>query len=84
MFGDFLQILPNELILQAAKEEKIIAEQNGRYSESIPSISVVVDAGWSKRIHKHSCNANSGVKVIIGATRKILYMGVCNMYHGAR
>ena len=28
----------NELILQAGKEEKIIAEQNGRYSEGIATI----------------------------------------------
>ena len=38
----------NELILQAGKEEKLIPEQNGKYNEGIPSISVVVDAGWSK------------------------------------
>ena len=38
----------NELILQAGKEEKLLAEQNGKLNEDIPSISVVVDAGWSK------------------------------------
>ena len=34
----------NELILQAGKE-KLIVEQNGKYNEGIPSISVVIDAG---------------------------------------
>ena len=74
----------NELILQAGKEEKLIAEQNGKYNEGIPSIFVVVDAGWSKRTHKHSYNANSGVGVIFGATTKeILYIGVRNKYCAA-
>ena len=27
---------------------------------------VIVDGGWSKRSHKHSYNANSGVAIIIG------------------
>ena len=59
---DFLQILPD---LQAGKEEKRIAEQNGRYSEGIPSISVVVDASWNKKTHKHSYNANSGIRSFV-------------------
>ena len=37
--------------------------------------------GWSKRSHKHSYNANSGVGVTFGAaTKKLLYMGVKNKY----
>ena len=84
MFGDFFEYYLNELILQAGREEKITAEQNSRYSEGIPSISVNVDAGWRKQTHKHSYNANSGVAVIIGATtRKILYIGVRNQYCAA-
>ncbi len=45
------------------------------------SITVVVDGGWSKRSHKHSYNANSGVGIILGkATGKLLYLGVRNKY----
>ena len=42
---------------------------------------MVVDAGWSKRSHKHTYNANSGVGVIFGnATRRLLFIGVRNKY----
>ena len=59
-----------EELLEAGKEEKQIAIEN-----------VVVDAGWSKRSHKHSYNANSGVGVIFGnATKGLLYIGVRNKY----
>ena len=77
MLGISFKYYLNELILQAGKEEKRIAEQNGSYSEGIPSISVVVDAGWSKRTHKLSYNVNSGVGVIIGAkTKKSIHWSV--------
>ena len=35
------------LILQVGKEERLTAEQSGKYNEGIPSISVVVDTDWS-------------------------------------
>ena len=38
----------NELILRAGKEEKLTAKQNVEFNERISSVSVVVDAGWSK------------------------------------
>ena len=42
---------------------------------------MVVDAGWSKRSHKHSYNANSGIGVIFGAaTKALLFIGVQNKY----
>jgi len=45
------------------------------------AITVVVDGGWSKRSHKHSYNAKSGVAVIIGQqTGKLLHIGVRNKY----
>ena len=50
---------------QAAEEEKELAIEQNSYHEGIPSISVIVDAGWSKRSHKHSYNAKSGVGIII-------------------
>ena len=53
--------------MEAGKEEKMLAEHRNEYHEGVPAISVVVDGGWSKRSHKHSFNANSGVGVIFGA-----------------
>ena len=54
---DLEEIVTPELIV--AGEEKWTTVEKGYYSENIPSITVVVDAGWSKR------NANSGVVVIL-------------------
>lgn len=66
---------------KAAKEEKQKAIERGSFHEGIPAITVIVDAGWSKRTHKHSYNANSGAGIIIGLeTGKILYAGVRNKY----
>ena len=49
------------------------------------TITVVVDAGWSKRTHKHMYNALSGVGIIFGLqTGKLLYIGVCNKYCATR
>ncbi len=47
----------------------------------MPAITVIVDGGWSKRSHRHSYNANSGVAIIIGKeTGKLLFIGVRNKY----
>ena len=68
-------------MVKTGKEEKQMAEQNNNYHEGVPAITVVIDGGWSKRLHKHSYNANSGVSVIFGAaTKKLLYIGVRNKY----
>ena len=65
---------------EAGQEEKRIAEKNGSFSEGVPAITVV-DGGWSKRSHKHSYNAKSGVAIIIGKENgKLLYIGVRNKY----
>jgi len=65
---------------QAGEEEKAIALSNSN-TDDVPGITVIVDSGWSKRAHKHSYNAKSGVEIIIGKeTRKILFMGVRNKY----
>ncbi len=64
-----------ESMTKAGMEEKRLAEENGEYYQGIPAITVIVDGGWSKRSHKHSYNANSGVGIIIGKrTRKLLYI----------
>ena len=65
----------------AGELERAIAVSRNRYHQGIPAITVILDGGWSKRSHKHSYNAKSGVGIIIGKeTGKILYMGVRNKY----
>lgn len=53
-------------MLEAGKEEQQFAIENGEYFQGVPAITVIGDGGWSKRSHKHSYNAKSGVAVIIG------------------
>ena len=70
-----------ETMKESAEEEKKIAIQKGSYHEEVPAITVIVDAGWSKRSHKHSYNAKSGVGIIVGMqTKKLLHVGVRNKY----
>ena len=70
-----------EVMAEASKEEKRLAEERGDYHEGVPAITVIVDGGWSKRSHRHSYNAKSGVGLIVGqATGKLLYIGVRNKY----
>ena len=65
----------------AGEEEKRLAEERGDYHEGIPAITVILDGGWSKRSHKHSYNAKSGVAIIMGKeTGKLLHIGVRNKY----
>lgn len=63
-------------------EKKIGDWWRDLFAESmITAVTVIVDGGWSKRSHKHSYNAKSGVAIIIGkATGKILHMGVRNKF----
>ena len=71
-------------MLEAGKEEKRLAEVRGDYHEGVPAITVEVDGGWSKRSHKHSYNAKSGVAIIISKeTGKLLHIGVRNKYCAA-
>ena len=68
-------------MLKAGKEEKRLAIERGDFHQGVPAITVILDGGWSKRSHKHSYNAKSGVAVIFGqATGKILHLGVRNKY----
>lgn len=71
----------NDSMIEAGKEERQLAEINNDYHQGVPCITVIVDGGWSKRAHKHSYNAKSGVGIIIGQrTGKLLYLGVRNKY----
>ena len=70
-----------ESIREAAEEEKMHAISTGCIHHGIPAITVVVDSGWSKRSHKHSYNAKSGVAVIFGSySKKLLFLGVRNKF----
>ncbi len=71
-------------MLEAGKKEKALAVERGDYHQGVPAITVLLDGGWSKRSHKHSYNANSGVAIIIGkATGKLLHLGVRNKFCSA-
>ncbi len=70
-----------ETMLEAGREEKRLAIEKGNYHEGVPAITAIVDGGWSKRSHKHSYNAKSGVAIIIGKeTSKLLFIGVRNKF----
>ena len=79
--GAVFEQLVGDCLMAAGKEEKGLAEAKNCYHNGVPTITVVVNGGWSKRSHKHSYNAKSGVGVIFGAaTKKLLFIGVRNKY----
>ena len=79
--GEWWQNQLQEVMVEAGKEEKKLAEERADFHEGVPAITVIVDGGWSKRSHRHSYNAKSGVGIIIGqATGKLLHIGVRNKY----
>ena len=51
-----------------------MAQERNDMVDGYPAITVIVDGGWSKRSHKHSYNAKSGVGVIIGKETKNCYI----------
>ena len=63
------------------KEEKACAIAMVNLHEGVPAITVMCDAGWSKRSHRHTYNAMGGVAIIVGVyTKKLLYVGIKNKY----
>jgi len=79
--GAAFEATVSKQLLTAGQVERQLAIAQGNYHNGVPAITVVVDAGWSKRNHKHSYNANSGVKVIFGtATKALLFISVRNKY----
>ena len=82
--GEWWRQQLQESMAAAGEEEKRLAEERGDYHEGIPAITVIIDGGWSKRSHKHSYNAKSGVAIIMGKeTGKLLHIGVRNKYCSA-
>ena len=78
--GAAFEQLVSDGLLAAGKEKKEQAITSGAYHGRVPAPTVVVDGGWSKRSHKHSYNAKSGVGVIFGASNKLLFISVRNKY----
>ena len=77
---DIKSLLVHSMI-EAGNTERQLAIENNDYFQGVPAITVIGDGGWSKRSHKHSYNAKSGVAVIIGrCTKKLLFLGVRNKY----
>ena len=73
--------LLTEKVIAAGEEEWDLAIERGDFHQGVPAVTVVVDDGWSKRCHKHSYNAKSGVAVIFGqCTKKLLFIGVRKKY----
>lgn len=69
------------VMIEAGKEEREHAISIGSFHQGVPAITVIADGGWSKRSHKHSYNAKSGVAVIFGHyTKKLLFLGVRNKF----
>ena len=58
--------LLTEKLLATGEEDRKLAIERGDFHQGVPAITTVVDGGWSKRCHKHSYNAKSGVAVIFG------------------
>ena len=79
--GEWWCALLEESMKLAGQEERELAIARGTTCLGDPAITVILDGGWSKRTHKHSYNAKSGVAIIIGyETGKILFMGIRNKY----
>ena len=79
--SDSVKDLLTEKLLAADEEEQRLATERGDFHQGVQAITAVADRGWSKRCHKHSYNAKSGVAVIFGqCTKKLLFVGVHNKY----
>ncbi len=79
--GDEMRQQLVKCMADAAKTEKDHAIECNSFHQGIPVVKVVIDGGWSKRTHKHSYNAKSGVAVIFGHySKKLLFLGVRNKY----
>ena len=83
--GEWWEQELRKLMEEAGREERELAMNRGDYHKEVPAITVIVDGGWSKRSHRLSYNANSGVGIMIGKiigkeTSKILFLGARNKY----
>ncbi len=73
--GEWWKEKLKESMCEAGREEKRLAEERGSFHEGSPAITVIVGRGWSKRSHKHSYNANSGMGIIVAKeTGRLLHV----------
>ena len=81
LLGEEMKKQLSAAMIEAGKEEREQAISIGSFHQGVPAITVVADGGWSKRSHKHSYNAKSGVAIIFGHyTKKLLFLGVRNKF----
>ena len=74
--GSWWATLLEESMVLAGQEERHKAIDRNSFFQGDPAITVILDGGWSKRSHKHSYNAKSGVGVIIGLVTGKYYLWV--------
>ena len=63
-----------ESMKAAGRQERQIAINKQHHHHSVPAITVIVDAGWSKHTHKHSYNALSCVVSFLAKKLKNFYL----------
>ena len=69
------------VLTETGRLEHEMAIERNDVHQGVPAIAVVADGGWSKRSHKHSYNAKSGVAIIFGQkTKKLLFLAVWNKF----
>lgn len=81
--GEYWKDTASAMMVEAAKEEAEAAIQRGDIDpeDSVPFITVIADACWSKRSYGKNYNALSGAAAIVGLhTKKVLYMDTKNKY----
>ena len=66
--GEWWRKKLHESMIEAGKEEKRLAEQNGEYHHGVPAISVIVDRGWSKRAHNIHTTQNLALAFLLVGT----------------
>ena len=74
IIGKWWWNLLEESIQTARKVECELAIHQGSFHHSVPAITVIIDAGWRKRTHKHTYNVLFGVGVIFGQQTGSYYL----------
>ena len=59
VIGQWWWELLHESMKKAGEEDRRLAVERGDFHQGVPAITVIVDGGWSKRSHKHSCKVRS-------------------------
>lgn len=70
LLGDAMKRVLTENMIESGRLEREMDIERNDVHQGVPATTVVADGGWSKRSHKHSYNAKSGVAVIFGQKTK--------------